>query len=252
MRLRAVRALFSVAAFCVLAGSAFSRPITWSGCDLRQQTSNTNAQPSTGTVQRVADDFIAPISGTIRGMVWWGCFDGDIAETYTVRYYTDANNLPGQVIAEFTQPSGLTVSPAASTGARIGGAGLLVYINQAAHGPVAVTAGRKYWVEVTNEAADWFWVDSNAGNRLSVLSVSTSGPYVNPVYYTDRAWCMGIVSACAGDANGDGVVDFADLNAVLGAFGQALPAACGADVNGDGTVGFPDLNAVLSGFGAHC
>jgi hypothetical protein len=28
---------------------------------------------------------------------------------------------------------------------------------------------------------------------------------------------------CFGDANGDGVVDLADLNAVLAAFGQACP-----------------------------
>jgi len=54
---------------------------------------------------------------------------------------------------------------------------------------------------------------------------------------------------CPGDANGDGVVNFADLNAVLSNFG--LESSVG-DINGDGVVNFADLNAVLSAFGAGC
>lgn len=57
--------------------------------------------------------------------------------------------------------------------------------------------------------------------------------------------------ACPGDTNGDNQVNFADLNAVLSAFGQSgsnLPA----DANGDGAVNFADLNLVLSSFGATC
>jgi hypothetical protein len=56
---------------------------------------------------------------------------------------------------------------------------------------------------------------------------------------------------CPGDTNGDNIVNFADLNAVLSAFGQTglgLPA----DLNGDGVVNFSDLNAVLSAFGTGC
>jgi hypothetical protein len=56
---------------------------------------------------------------------------------------------------------------------------------------------------------------------------------------------------CPGDTNGDGVVNFADLNTVLGAFGQIgddLPA----DLNGDGFVNFNDLNEALSNFGNIC
>jgi hypothetical protein len=56
---------------------------------------------------------------------------------------------------------------------------------------------------------------------------------------------------CGPDTNGDGVVNFTDLNAVLGAFGQSgetLPA----DTNGDGVVNFADLNAVLAAFGTDC
>jgi hypothetical protein len=56
---------------------------------------------------------------------------------------------------------------------------------------------------------------------------------------------------CAGDTNGDNVVNFTDLNAVLSDFGATGAGAAG-DVNGDGVVNFADLNAVLSAFGTEC
>jgi hypothetical protein len=62
---------------------------------------------------------------------------------------------------------------------------------------------------------------------------------------------VSLVADCPGDTNGDNIVNFADLNAVLSAFGQSgvgLPA----DLNGDGMVNFADLNAVLSAFGSAC
>jgi choice-of-anchor B domain-containing protein len=49
-----------------------------------------------------------------------------------------------------------------------------------------------------------------------------------------------------GDANGDGSVDLADLNLVLGNFGQDTDAG---DVTSDGTVNLADLNVVLAEFG---
>ncbi len=56
---------------------------------------------------------------------------------------------------------------------------------------------------------------------------------------------------CPGDANGDRVINFQDLNIVLGQFGQSGPGLAG-DVTGDGTVNFSDLNLVLSNFGISC
>ncbi len=58
-----------------------------------------------------------------------------------------------------------------------------------------------------------------------------------------------LVNLLAGDTNGDGVVNFVDLNMVLSQFGQAGQGLAG-DVTGDGSVNFADLNAVLSSFGA--
>ncbi|MCP3978413.1 MAG: hypothetical protein GY716_03645 [bacterium] len=50
-----------------------------------------------------------------------------------------------------------------------------------------------------------------------------------------------------GDANGDGIVNFADILAVIGAWGPcpAPPTTCAGDVNHDGTVNFADILEVL-------
>ncbi len=57
------------------------------------------------------------------------------------------------------------------------------------------------------------------------------------------------LGACTADLNGDAIVDFADLNLVLGAFGTPDPSG---DVNGDGVTDFADLNLVLGSFGQNC
>jgi hypothetical protein len=56
------------------------------------------------------------------------------------------------------------------------------------------------------------------------------------------------VCQCVGDLDGNGVVNSADLTAILGAWGPC-PGPCPADINGDGVVDPVDLTAVLSGFG---
>ncbi len=61
----------------------------------------------------------------------------------------------------------------------------------------------------------------------------------------------GCAAACPADTNGDGVVNFTDLNAVLGSYGDT-GANLPGDVNGDGAVDFADLNEVLSNFGISC
>jgi endonuclease I len=54
---------------------------------------------------------------------------------------------------------------------------------------------------------------------------------------------------CEGDANGDSVVDFGDITAVLASFGTAGPFG---DANHDGAVNFADVTSVLARFGATC
>lgn len=60
-----------------------------------------------------------------------------------------------------------------------------------------------------------------------------------------------VLAPCDGDANGDRVVDFLDLNIVLSNYGQSGPALPG-DLDADEDVDFVDLNIVLSAFGTAC
>jgi len=70
------------------------------------------------------------------------------------------------------------------------------------------------------------------GNANATTFASDHRPVVFDVYLPLAA------KPCPGDINGDGVVDFADLSAVLGEFGAAYD--------------FADLSAVLANFGADC
>ncbi len=65
---------------------------------------------------------------------------------------------------------------------------------------------------------------------------------------------MGAVTQtpCPGDANGDRMVNFLDLNIVLSFFGQNVAAGTNGDLDNNGVVNFLDLNIVLSFFGQNC
>ena len=55
--------------------------------------------------------------------------------------------------------------------------------------------------------------------------------------------------ACTADFNGDGLSDFFDISAFLGAFSSGHPSA---DLNGDGSFDFFDISAFLTEFGQGC
>ncbi len=61
----------------------------------------------------------------------------------------------------------------------------------------------------------------------------------------------GCAASCPGDTNGDLVVDFADLNTVLGDYNE-VGAGLPGDVDGDGDVDFADLNIVLGAYNTAC
>ncbi len=82
-----------------------------------------------------------------------------------------------------------------------------------------------------------------AGGEFTAVNQTTSGRI---------ARLESCLSSCPGDANGDGRVDFLDLNIVLSAFGTQVAPGLFGDLNGDGVVDFLDLNAVLSFFGGVC
>lgn len=88
--------------------------------------------------------------------------------------------------------------------------------------------------------------------------VSSVGPlfYQWTVIYEPNTVILRLDSiACLGDVNGDGLVDFQDLNLVLSSFntmpgdGTFNPKA---DIDGDGVVSFTDLNIILAAFNAAC
>ncbi len=62
---------------------------------------------------------------------------------------------------------------------------------------------------------------------------------------------IGVQGPCAGDANGDRVVDLTDLAEVLAGFGQTGVGLAG-DVDYDGDVDLTDLAIVLANFGVAC
>jgi len=70
------------------------------------------------------------------------------------------------------------------------------------------------------------------------------------LYHFDFVTCP-----CPADLDGDGLIDFADLNLVIAAFNTAPsdpnynPAA---DTNGDNVIDFADLNVVLASFNSEC
>ncbi|MBX3352737.1 MAG: hypothetical protein KF684_07360 [Phycisphaeraceae bacterium] len=96
-----------------------------------------------------------------------------------------------------------------------------------------------------NNTSETVPVDLNGVARAVRTPYAPAGVHPSPVD-------MGAFEhqpTCAADLNGDGVVNFADLNIVLSNFGDAFPPA---DTNADGVVNFADLNAVLTAFGANC
>lgn len=61
-----------------------------------------------------------------------------------------------------------------------------------------------------------------------------------------------LAPACPGDANGDRLINFADITAVLTSFGTSGDPFRVGDANGDGTVSFTDITSVLTAFGIPC
>ena len=57
---------------------------------------------------------------------------------------------------------------------------------------------------------------------------------------------------CAGDANGDNAVNFADLDIVLDRWNTTCNGPCQGDVNGNGAINFADLDIILDRWNTNC
>jgi hypothetical protein len=106
------------------------------------------------------------------------------------------------------------------------------------------------------EITDWKWQGGQFQQMLMMRDMDETdgdeGENADEVTQSDVDAVAAIVPiVCEGDTNGDNVVNFTDLNAVLASFGQSGVGISG-DVTGDGVVNFSDLNLILSNFGAMC
>jgi hypothetical protein len=102
-----------------------------------------------------------------------------------------------------------------------------------------------------------------SGNLVSLLALQAGAPQFSMASYGldfSNPDVLNFINAtippvlapnCPGDTNGDNIVNFTDLNAVLADFGESGMALPG-DTNGDGVVNFTDLNEVLAAFGTSC
>ncbi|MBX3351312.1 MAG: agmatine deiminase family protein [Phycisphaeraceae bacterium] len=102
------------------------------------------------------------------------------------------------------------------------------------------------------DTGSYMWAVPNTGTTNALVRVRPRN-LLNNTGHDDSDAVFAILGGCPGDTNGDNLVNFADLNAVLSEFGQTgAPGFSPSDLNNDGAVNFADLNAVLSAFGSDC
>lgn len=102
------------------------------------------------------------------------------------------------------------------------------------------------------------------GSVTAMLTISAAAPEHAGVYRVDVTGECGVnaadamlevipPAACVGDANGDRMINFADVTSVLAEFGELYAPGTGpGDANLDGRVDFADITSVLSRWGMPC
>ncbi len=91
------------------------------------------------------------------------------------------------------------------------------------------------------------------GNPRFVDDPLTPNTGVGPAPHVDIGAYEYVPGLCPGDANGDNLVNGADLSVLLSQFGLLVfPPGLGADYNGDGVVNGADLSILLAQWGNSC
>jgi hypothetical protein len=101
------------------------------------------------------------------------------------------------------------------------------------------------------DARGLYYKDQN--NNWALVPPDLGDPVPGAGYASDISQRLGwieatIPSLLPGDANGDGIVNGADLNIVLSNYGQTGMDWAQGDFNGDGAVNGADLNVMLSNY----
>lgn len=106
------------------------------------------------------------------------------------------------------------------------------------------------WVNFSTSSlgADRARFDTGAG-RLRGYAWGENVGWIN---LNDATHFVGINPACAGNANGDNIVNVDDLNIVLSQWATSVTPCTGGDINGTGFVDVDDLNEVLSNWNNAC
>jgi len=78
---------------------------------------------------------------------------------------------------------------------------------------------------------------------VSVIATEPGGLELRGAFVTGRF----DVGSCLGDTSGDGTVSFADLTAMLNAWGPC--SCCPSDLDQTGSIGFGDLSILLASWG---
>jgi hypothetical protein len=210
----------SIAFECV--GEAFCE-----GSDCREGINGGLHSHPTGT--RIADRWVAPADGVIESICVIGQQAGGNpqppgAERFRVVYYADVNGRPGPALAWFAHGAQARVT---QEELGPGSSGWTRYRTAIRHAPVAVQAGQTIWIEVFNETPfmPWSWAWSSAGPGVARDPAPNDSTWADATIFPGgMVRCVGFDAApCAGDVNGDGAVNFGDLNGVLSMFNAPCP-----------------------------
>jgi len=174
-------------------------------------------------------------------------------ETYSFTFDVQSNAEQLRVTMSFTDvPAtiGAAFAPVNDINLEVISPGGTLYRGNVFSGGVSATGGQPDAINSTEQV--------HVNNpQVGQWTVKVRGAAINAEKQGFAVVVTGAVSdspsagVCEGDVNGDNVVDFVDLSAVLTGFGQVGPDLPG-DLTGSGSIGFADLSLVLSNFGVVC
>ena len=106
-----------------------------------------------------------------------------------------------------------------------------------------------WWLEANEKGIDWQQAVTPSGWYNAGLFDNDTGRAL-PALYELKSLTDGDKDTVKGDVNGDGIVDVADISAIISVMastgGSGSATAIVADVNGDGTIDVADISAVIS------